>query len=124
MKFPAHYPEFCPPASALEANGEIYRFVANNDPPQPCDFLSHHLLGKKYDKGKHCQACGLSVLLTESAVRLYRQIIPSFRKQHVAKGNVAPEWGKIAQTGSIPHHTWWFSEDKKPECIFKIVKIS
>jgi hypothetical protein len=123
MNFPAHYPALCPPASALEANGEIYRFVAN-DPPQPGDFLSYHLLGKKYDKGKHCEACGLSVLLTESAVKQYRQMIPYFRKRHVAKGSVAPDWGKISQTASIPHHTWWFPEGKKPESMFKVVTIS
>jgi len=123
MNFPAHYPALCPPASALEASGEIYRFVVN-DPPQPGDFLSYHLLGKKCDKGKHCEACGLSVLLSESAVKQYRQMIPYFRKRRVAKGSVAPDWGKIAQTGSIPHHTWWFPEGKKPEGIFKIVTIS
>jgi len=123
MKFPAHFPELCPPASALEANGEIYRFVAN-DPPRPGDFLSYHLLGRKYGKGKRCEACGLSVLLTESAVMLCIQLNPYLRKRHVAKANVAPDWGKIAQTGSIPHHTWWFPEGKKPECVFEVVQIS
>jgi hypothetical protein len=123
MNFPTHYPALCPPASALEANGEIYRFVAN-DPPQPRDFISYHLLGKKYDKKKHCEACGLSVWITESAVKYCIQLNPYLRKRHVAKATVAPDWGKIVQTGLIPHHTWWFPEGKKPEGIFKVVTIS
>jgi hypothetical protein len=123
MKFPAHYPQLCPPATALDVNGDLYRFVSN-DPPKATDFISYHLLGKAYANDKHCQACGLSVLRNEADVEYWRKLTPSLRKQYVAKGNVTSDWGTIAQTGSIPHHTWWFPEDKKPETIFAVVTIS
>lgn len=121
MKFPAHFPEQCPPEMASDAEGELFRFV-DNSPPKASDFFSYHLLGKKYDEAKHCEACGLSVLVSEDDVRQFLKAIPFFRKKHVARGTVAPDWGKIAPTGRFSHHTWWVPEGKSPELIFKVVE--
>ena len=68
MAFPAHFPDQCPPKTSSEAKGDLFRFV-NNDPPQATDFVSYHLLGIKYRKSQHCEACGLSVLVSETDVK-------------------------------------------------------
>jgi hypothetical protein len=122
MEFPAHFPERCPPKTSSEAKGDLFRFVANK-PPQATDFVSHHLLGKKYDKEKHCEACGLSVLVSEADVKQFLRATPSFRKKYVAKGRVSPDWGKIAQTGKFSHHTWWVPVGKSPELIFSVIEV-
>jgi hypothetical protein len=122
MKFPTHFPNQCPPATASDATGDPFRLVDNN-PPTASDFISYHLLGKKYDKAKHCEACGLSVFVREEDVRQFLKAIPFFRKKHVAKGTVAADWGKVAQTGRFSHHTWWIPEGKSPELIFKVTVI-
>jgi hypothetical protein len=110
MTFPSHFPKQCPPTTASQIRGEIFRFVSNK-PPTADDFLSHYLLyGKdRFSADKVCQAHGLSVLLTEEDIKKARRIVPAFRKKHVAKGRPAADWGMLAQTeGRIPnHHTWW-----------------
>jgi hypothetical protein len=122
MGFPKHFPEQCPPDTASDVRGELFRFVTHK-PPDASDFVSHYSLGKKFDKGKLCQACGLSVLLTEADVKECLKTSPFFRKKYIARGRVAPEWGKIAQTGKGAHHTWWVTEGKNPEVLFDVVEI-
>lgn len=64
MNFPAHFPQQCPPQTASEVKGDLFRFV-NNDPPRSTDFASYHLMGVKYRESQHCEACGLSVLVSQ-----------------------------------------------------------
>ena len=123
MKFPAHFPAQCPPGTSFDATGELFRFV-DHKPPEASDFVSNHLLGKKYEKAKHCQACGLSILTCEADVQLFLKAVPYFRKKFVAKGTVSPDWGKMEQTGRAPHHTWWVPDGKNPETIFAVIETS
>ena len=124
MAFPAHFPDQCPPKTSSEAKGDLFRFV-NNDPPQATDFVSYHSLGIKYRKSQHCEACGLSVLFSETYVKQLWKATPFVRKKYkyVAKGMVTPDWGKIAQTGRSSHYTWWVPEGKSPELIFSVIEI-
>jgi hypothetical protein len=125
MNFPTHFPNGCPPSSAEDARGEVYRFV-RNDPPRAGDFISHFVGNKPHDAGKKCQACGLSVLRSEQDVKEARRLSPWFKKRKVAKARLSPDWGKLDKTESrnVPnHHTWWVSEDKQPETIFIVIAI-
>lgn len=119
MVFPKHFPQDCPPTTASEVRGELFRFVGNK-PPGAKDFVSYFLLGKAFAQSKTCQACGLSVYISEEEVRFARGVTPAFRKLFVAKARVAPDWGKIEKTGDA-HHTWWVTEGKNPEKIFDVV---
>ena len=125
MSFPAHFPNACPPTSAEDVRGEIYRFV-RNDPPVAADFVSFYIEGKSYAPDNKCQACGLSVLRTEEDVKEACRVSPWFKKRKVAKARVSPEWGKIARTAgnNIPNHcTWWVSDGREPNTIFDVVVI-
>jgi len=125
MSFPAHFPQACPPDSAEDARGEVYRFV-HNEPPVAEDFVSFFDEGRSYKPDKKCQACGLSVLTTERDVKEARRLSPWFKKRMVAKARLSPDWGKTARTESknIPnHHTWWVSVGKQPHTIFDVITV-
>lgn len=95
----------------------------DHEPPEARDFVSYHLLGRKYDNAKHCQACGLSILTCEADVKVFLKAVPYFRKKLVAKARVSRDWGKVEQTGRAPHHTWWVPDGKNPESIFAVIQI-
>jgi hypothetical protein len=126
MKFPAHFPEGCPPANVNDASGEVFRFV-KNDPLDANEFLSYFALGKPLAPDQLCQACGLSVLVSEHDVKEVRRVSPWFKKRKVAKARISPEWGKIAPTASknVPnHHTWWIPDGKEPVRLFVIANVT
>lgn len=92
MTFPAHFPGGCPPTSAEDAHGEVFRFV-RNEPPVAEDFVSVFIGGTLRDLDSKCQGCGLSVLRTEQDVKEARRLSPWFKKRKVAKARLSPEWG-------------------------------
>jgi len=124
MTFPAHYPDECPPGDARDADGELFRFV-RNQPPQSSDFVPVYPGNTVIDADMRCQACGLSVLLTEVDVVAARKTCPWFKKRLVAKGRVNRDWGKTGRTGSqVPnHYTWWVASGKSPEQIFEVIEV-
>jgi hypothetical protein len=105
--------------------GEIFRLV-NGDPPTAYDFLSYFELGKQLTTSeKLCQFCGLSVYLSEDAVKDVRSKVPGMRRMKIAKGRLSPEWGKLVNTPgkvSTAHHTWWLPKGKSNvERLFAVV---
>lgn len=110
MDWPAFFPEKCPPPSALDASGEVFRLVSKNL-PQPSDFRCYRELYPSRDFGeKLCQACGLSIFLDKSDVDRLRRRVPATRKKLLASGQLISAFGKILPTphgASRSHHTWW-----------------
>jgi hypothetical protein len=125
MDYPNHYPAQCPPVTSTDVRGEIYRFVKGPE-PVASDFISHYVMfPARYSSDEACQACGLSVSITEADAREAQKLVPSLKKKKVAKARLSGEWGKIAKTPSklqIPnHHTWWVPNGKTPEALFSVV---
>ena len=116
MTWPAHYPKGCPPADAMDADGQFYRFVSN-DPPQGDDFLSLRQLNPRRtypDVATECQSCGLSLLQDASDAKRMKSRIPAFRNKLVAIGALRPDCGRVLPTpsrSSTSHHTWWVPEE-------------
>ncbi|MGB5961238.1 MAG: hypothetical protein WBG73_11310 [Coleofasciculaceae cyanobacterium] len=126
MQWPEHFPTGCPPQTAHNTSGEVYRLI-NNDSPMPNDFRSWREENKDKECPNgvtECQACGLSVY-TEKA-DAYRVIkrIPRFRKAKPALGNLTTDLGLTLHTPSNTsqsHHTWWIPSGKQPWTVFQIV---
>lgn len=108
--WPEHYPQACPPDSAKELVGTIYRFI-NGTSPAEKDFLSHYERNPSKDWGHDaCKARGLSVLRTLSDCGLMRKAVPALRKKRVAVADISTSVGLVAITPSNScddHNTWW-----------------
>lgn len=111
MTWSQHFPQNCPPQTAIDLNEPIYRLISGNIPKNR-DFKSYWLQYPDRNWGeKACQACGLSVHTSlEDCLENYNRLkrrIPSMRKKiAVAKGN--DTMGKILNTPSkedLTHHT-------------------
>lgn len=125
MNWPSFFPPNCPPPEAKDASGTVYRFVKNN-PPLAEDFLTHkHRYPHQIFTGeKLCQACGLSVYISEKDILWARKSVPGMRKKLIVKANLAAlaaEFGKLKDTPSAtssPHYTWWVPENVQPWELF------
>lgn len=104
-EFANNCPDHCPPTSASDVSGDVYRFV-RNDPVAASDMRSWEDDDIKPGCGDKCQRCALSVLRKVEDVRSARQAIPLFRKWKVARALLNESHGKLAQTGS---HRWHYS---------------
>src|SRR5689334_14595616 len=61
VRWPRHFPNGCPKADAVPADGVVWRLVRTRIPDAE-DFRSWHDLRPQKDwKEKACEACGLSV---------------------------------------------------------------
>ena len=109
-KWPDHYPERCPPSTAEEVSGKIYRFT-NRTNPKHKDFLSYYELHPVKDCGKKvCNARGLSVFANEEDCRVAAATIPALRKKHLCVAELPKEAGVVADTPSnniANHKTLW-----------------
>jgi len=109
-QWPAHFPTNCPPISAVEASGLLFRFI-NRRQPVVRDFQSHFERDSDKDWSPNdCQARGLSVLKTYNDCQTMRANVPALRKKCLAQGTLPPSAGLIAITPSNncdEHHTWW-----------------
>jgi len=128
MRFPKYFPKGCPPADSSEASGTFYRTIKGRIPLKK-DFLPYWLLKPHkqqewIQKGKACQACGLSLNTNIEDLKRKQEIIPSIRGK-IAKGTLEPKTGKIKSTPSLrdtSHHTWWVPDSiKDPSIFFKVV---
>ena len=118
MQFPNNWPENCPPADAVIAEGEVYRIVCNA-PPNNSDFQTHFETGKM-PKGDLCLRCGLSVFrIAIDAVHM-RNKYPKLGNQ-IAKGTLQKNHGKTKQTGTSSHTTWWIYENVDRASLFTCV---
>lgn len=127
MQWPNHFPENCPPPSALAPSGKFYRFIEQNHTfPQPEDFSSWRVLNldKKCPENiTECQACGLSVYDSFEEIQRMQKVIPRLRRMKIAVGILNKHSGKIQNTpsrNSRLHYTWWVAVDEKPWQYFLI----
>ena len=120
IRWPADFPDDCPPEEAEPANG-VYYCIVKNDPPQPSDFVSlyhrnRRLADRRIKRGaSQCQTIGLSVYAHENdAVQCARQNTQIGDK--IALLVLGPDAGKILPTpgGFESHHTWWHPEGYDP----------
>ena len=99
----ANCPENCPPVTAVDVSGDVYRFV-RNDPPVYDDMKSWEDEGRNPGQGDPCGRCALSVLTRADEISLALKAIPFFRRLKVAKAALNPEHGKVCQAGKHPWH--------------------
>lgn len=119
--WPKHYPLQCPPQTAMQASGVIFRFI-NGQMPSERDFLSHYERqpDKKWEPNE-CQARGLSVLRTLDDCNAMRKGIPALRKKRIANGSLSSTDGLIGSTPSNVcngHHTWWLNKTQKEVSLY------
>jgi hypothetical protein len=124
-KFPDWFPANCPPVTAADTSGIVYRFVMN-DPIDPKDFLSHHELGLA-PRAQPCRRCGLSVYRSLDAARTklrdLRNRYPARFGSYIAEGSLTAQHGKIKQEGADPeHHEWWAYEGVARHEPFRVVE--
>lgn len=115
-KYEDGVPAHCPPAQAQEQDCTLYRVCASN-PPEADDYASH-LNSKHADKRRRaerklkrdpndCTPSGLSVWLTEKAMRHACKVFPFTEGRFVYKTDVKADEGKVLLTGAEEHHTYW-----------------
>jgi hypothetical protein len=124
MPYPDHFPDDCPPDTAHEANGDVYRFTSRRQ-PKARDFKSKWEEQPGADFGdKLCMACGISIFTDLADVVRMRQFSAAQRKKFVAKGTLSPEWGELLHTAKKgSHHTWWMPTERLPWTIFETIEV-
>ena len=109
-EWPSHFPQICPPESADELVGDVFRFI-NGKTPADRDFLSHYERDNSSDYGANaCKARGLSVLRSLHDCHLMRIAVPALRKKRIAHAGISTNVGLVAPTPSLSctgHSTWW-----------------
>ena len=123
--FPDWFPPNCPPAEAADANGIVFRFVAN-DPVHADDFRSHHEL-KLALQSNPCRRCSLSVYksleIARDRLRALRTRNPKRAEKHLARGELTPADGKLSQAGrDSDHYEWWAFNSVERHRSFQIVE--
>ena len=120
LRWPADFPEDCPPEEAQTANG-VYYYIVKSDPPEPSDFVSlyhrnRRLADRRIKRGaSQCQTMGLSVFTLENdAVQC--AIHNTRIGDRIARLVLGPDAGKVLPTpgGFESHHTWWHPEGYDP----------
>lgn len=120
MKFPETWPADCPPADAIDTDGEVFRLV-KHDPPQAEDTASHRETGK-LPRAPACLRCGLSVFRELRDAVHQRQLLPKLGNL-IARAALLAEHGKTKMTrGTQPSHTtWWAYEGVNRASLFSVV---
>jgi hypothetical protein len=120
--FPDGWPCGCPPDSAEDAAGEVFRIV-KNDPPVAKDFETHHEAGK-LPKADPCLRCGVSVFRVIEDAQHQRELFPKLGDQ-IAAGKLHASHGKAKLTeGRMPSHTtWWPYTGADRAALFVVVRV-
>jgi hypothetical protein len=105
-KFPADWPENCPPEDAVDANIEVFG-CSKEFPPGKKDFKTAYEKNYKPDADP-CLRRGLSVSITYEDAKKICEMFPRINK-HIVSAQLTPGDGKIKKTkGPVPsHHTFW-----------------
>ncbi len=108
--WPAYFPTACPPDSAAELVGTVFRFINGANPVEK-DFKSYYELNPSRDWSHDaCKARGLSVLRSLADCAAMMEAIPALRKKRIAMAGIESSMGVIASTPSNScggHCTWW-----------------
>lgn len=124
--WPSHFPAQCPPASAVDLAGPLFRFI-NGRQPRAEDFLSYY---EKNPGGwaTSCNARGLSSTRNWEDALTMRAGVPALRKKKAVFGNINEKVGLIAVTpsGTCRNHcTWWrFSAPESVVTMFQLYEES
>lgn len=110
-KFPFGTPDYCPGDAAVESDVVLFR-ACDTDPPTAEDVTSHahSQLARKNRKARRdaCISWGLSVWVSTNDVHHAMTLHGKWLlKKHIHKFAVSKPDGRLAQTGSPPHHTFW-----------------
>lgn len=114
--FDVHFPPNCPPESADDASGIVYRLVSNQ-PPTPEDF-STHAERRAAPNADPCDRCGLSVYrVQQDAINQYRLIVSRHGVNGTRIGKLVARLALESRHGRLmptpnkhlrdSHHTWW-----------------
>lgn len=120
MEFPKNWPSGCPPADAVDGDGNVFRIV-KNDPPQAVDFASHMETGRLRN-APACLRCGLSVFRELGDAVHQRSLMPKLGRW-IAMAALQPNHGKTKMTsgGEPTHTTWWPYQSLEREALFAVV---
>ena len=109
MTYREPLPEGCPPdeAEIISRPRTVFRLVRNN-PPTYDDFRSQRAEkpGYAFRGASECLARGLSVNTTLHDIEPKLKL-PRFRGMLVCRIELDGRAGRIQQTGTRSHHTWW-----------------
>jgi hypothetical protein len=98
-EWPSHFPEGCPYSDALDARGEMFRFV----PPDGDRWTPT----PGYFNRPPCVRAALSCYPTRESLEAMGRIVPRFRGASIMRAILEPRHGKVQQTGRPPHHSVW-----------------
>jgi len=118
----AHFPQDCPPNTAVDANHLVHRFCAK-PVAAPKDFVPYVISHPAdYQGFALVKACGISVYTDASDLKRLQDFNNGLRKKAILHAKLQPSHGKIMPTSSDgdSHHTWWEYEDVRPETIFSV----
>ena len=129
-RWPADFPEDCPPEEATPASGVFYRIV-KNDPPELGDFISIYHLNRRRandmirrDSQIQCTLMGLSVYADAN------DAVWNARRYHglgdkIARLALGSDAGEILPTprNGNSHYTWWQSDGYDPTVAATVVII-
>jgi hypothetical protein len=120
MVFPSDWPSDCPPSSAVNAHGTVFRIV-KNAPPLAADFATHRETGR-LKSPPECLRCGLSVFRELGDAVHQRSLFPKLG-QWIAQAILNADHGKMMLTaGQQPTHTtFWIYEGVDRPRLFAIV---
>jgi hypothetical protein len=109
MSYREALPSECPPdaAETISAERLVYR-VVSTFPPSQEDFKSQRAMNPSavFRGVSECQAMGLSVFSdSRDAEKLLK--LPKMRGRLLARVRLVEGAGKIQQTSTPSHHTWW-----------------
>jgi hypothetical protein len=124
-RFPDWFPPNCPPGSAAEADGFVFRLVAK-DPIDAEDFLSYHELGLALQSSP-CRRCSLSVYrsldVARDRLQGLRKRYPKRAERHIACGKLTVADGRMQQAGKDPeHHEWWAFDGIERHRSFQVIE--
>lgn len=109
MTYRERLPNGCPPPEAeeIKASRDVFRLV-NSNPPTDDDFVSQSALhpGRTFSGAAKCRAFGLSVH-TEISDSRETLKLPTQRGHQICRVRLGPGAGRIQQTYTPSHHTWW-----------------
>ena len=128
LRWPADFPEDCPPEEANPAGGVYYRIV-KTDPPEPGDFVSIYYLNRRRatDMVRHgletqCTLMGLSVYADAN------DAVWNARRYHnlgdkIARLTLGADAGEMLPTprDGNSHHTWWQADGYNPVAFATVV---
>ena len=128
LRWPADFPEDCPPDEAYPAIGVYYRIV-KTDPPEPGDFVSIYYLNRR--RANDMMRRGLETQCTLMGLSVYadaNDAIWNARRYHslgdkIARLTLEADAGKMLPTprDGNSHHTLWQADGYNPVAIATVV---